>query len=747
MTSRSWISLLLVFMAIFGAVAFFSYRSPQEAVNDVRGDLEEAPTQAAGLAPVRLEIGPHRPRILYTYRTIQGSGGLRRRVAPAGRLEEPFQYLLAWAGQYLDRPTPVADLSVEVANTRLRALALCHLAVEGDREFGAAAARLLAEGLEDPLRRNPDFDWIEFGVTEAMVFDWCHDMLDDGLRRRLVQDMVKRATYVANLKRTGVREGEDPLLELLPLGYLGVALAGEEGTDDLAQGWLALFRERFFSEVLRRRSVAASDGAAFALSGHEASDEVWIARLARTWESASGENLLAVLSKGSGEIGNVYPANAFSGWLASTAPDGTCDKYGANTIKNPAVPPALFYELAGLSRNGEACAAGDATFRRVWQMCAGDPAGRLQAAVERILSDNFTGDVPDGVSYPEFRAFKRTGVVYVRQRQPADAQLWLVFRTAASPFGGHLHQNHLSIVRSGDHLGIDAGYPQAPNEDHIDNYFSTPFAHNTVIIKGAAEAGEAPADRFEGYSAGRLMWSHHDDVISAACGRLTITSAANKAEFVRVVALVLGRYIMVFDTILMHRTATTAVWLWHSDGAPELDGSTTLLEGKRTGGIVESTDSRQFTITSGASALLVRTLYPEAPVIRVVGGERYEFRSAHINHPVESDGKPVAPELLRAQLAGRYRVEVSHNRPGRRLYFVHLAVCGEKADVALPEVSAFQDANARGYYLRDRQRAIEITLSSGGGRLSVVVRDRATGQTLHERDLGEGNESEQTDSR
>ena len=744
MTGRSWLAVLLVFLAVFLAIAHFSVRRSDRDQSDPPAD----PGTTSGgrtLPPRRLDIPAFRPRILFSQRTIRAEGGLRERVAGDGRLAEAFAYVQSWAADYVKHPTPTADLPPEIANVRLRALALCHLALEDDQVFGRAAVQLLDEALADPARRKPGFDWVEFGVTEALVFDWCSDVLDAGERARLSQDMLKRGDYVADIKNAAPPKALDAFTELQPLAYLGLALAGEEEADSAARGWLALVRERFFLNILKPRNAAARDGAAFALGDHEPEDEVRIARLLRVWRLATDEDFLGLLAA-DGVAADVYPANVLPGWLASMAPDGSGDKYAGNHVRNPVAPPELFYEIASLGQDigradaGVACAKGDEIFRRRWEALGDDSAARLTAALERILSDNYRSEIPTvpGAGGPEpFTVFEKTGLAYLRTTPEDGVPVWIAFRASAPPAGRHLHQNHVGLARGKDHLGVDAGFPSPPSSDHIVHYMSTPYAHNTVVLDDPSSRGGASGKRFTGYSRGRLAWAHRDAFVSAFCGRVTITSEDNKAEFLRAVVLLPGGHLLIFDTILVHRAAAVATWLWHTQSEIELDGMSVLLEGKRAGGIVESTDSAQFSVTEGDSRLIVRTIYPRSAVMRVVGGDRYEFRSADLNHPVSTSGEEIAREELRRQRAGRYRVEVEAPRPGRRMTFVHVAACGEKESVRLPEITLPEDSRTAAFTLTDDKRAIQITLEGSSGRLRVVVRDAAIAKTLYSHLLGE----------
>lgn len=743
MTGRSWLVLLLLFLVIFLAIAHFSMRRSDRDQDDPTPGVDPA-SDGGMLPPGRLDIPAYRPRILFSHRTIRADGGLRRRVAGDGRLAEAFTHIRSWADDYVKNPTPMADLPADIANVRLRALALCHLAIEDDQTFGRAAVRLLDEALADPTRRKPGFDWVEFGVTEALVFDWCFDVLDAGERARLRQDMLKRGAYIADIKNAKPPRALDAFIELQPLVYLGLALAGEQESD-ATRGWLALVRKRFFFNILRPRNAAVRDGAAFALGDHEPEDEIRIARLLRVWRLATGEDLLKLLA-GDDVATSVYPANALPGWLASTAPDGSGDKYADNRVRNPVAPAELFYEIASLGQDvGAADAAfafakGDEIFHRRWETLSDDPAAQLAAALERVLSDNYRGDAPADpvIAGPApLTVFDETGLVYLRATPGDGVPLWITFRASAPPTGRHLHQNHLGLARGSDYLGLDAGFPEPSSSDHIAGYMSTPFAHNTVVIDDASTRGGPSEKQFTGYSRGRLMWTCRDAFVSAFCGRVTITAKDNKAEFLRAVVVLPGGYILVFDTILMHRTTAVATWLWHTRGEIELDGMGVLLEGKRAGGIVESADSRAFSVTEGASRLIVRTVFPRSPVIRIVGGDRYEFRSGSLNHPVSRKDEPIASEELRRQRAGRYRVEVEIPRPSRRMTFVHVAACGDKDSVRLPEVTLPEDPRSATLTLTDDQRAIQITLEGSSGRLRVVVRDATTAKTVYSRLLGE----------
>ncbi|MFH0964740.1 MAG: heparinase II/III family protein [Planctomycetota bacterium] len=730
MSARSWAGLLIVFVAVFAAIAYLSYSPPRPMEPPVRAAREAAP---GALRPARLQIPPYHPRVLFTDRILRAPDGLRERIRTGGDLEGVWGYLSTRVLRYAEAGAPVADLPAEVLNLRLQALALSHLLDPAEERLANAAIALLAATIDHPIVRNPDYDWQEFPVTEALVFDWCYDALPEAQRKAVLEDMIKRGTYIAEIKNAAPPPGLGPCGQLMPLAFLGLALAGEGEASDRAQQWLTLFRESFVTNVLWRRLSAVSDGSSFALGDYVPRDEVAISRVLRAWKLATEEDLAALSAPGA-SAGGAYPASSLAGWLGSVGPNLTSDKCAESSVRRPPGPPELFYELASLSGSGQGRSFGDRVFEDSWNALGEDDAGRLKLALSRLLSSPALAPAPNAEA-PDFAVFGLSGLVYSRAKAPDGGTLWVAFRPGTSPNGDHFHQNHVSIMRNADALAIDAGFPGAPNEQHTKNYFRTPFAHNTVVL---GDIGRSDDSWRASYSPGRLVWQYHDENLSAGIGRATIASSLDKAEFIRTVAVIQGRYILLCDAVLMHRAPGKATWLMHCLDPPTIDGTSSLVEGKRAGGIIESTDTTTFTITSGESALVFRTLVPARAITRVVGGAGYEFRAGNFNYPPGTEASPVSAEALRAQLAGGYRMEIEPDRGDRRLFFIHLGVCGPKDATTLPEISPVEDPSAFRFYVRDERSVIEIAFTPSGQRTSLVLRDRASGAVIAERSLGEG---------
>ena len=732
MSVRSWMGLLVLFVALFAGIAYWSYAPPNPR-EDGASAHGVRPVGTSGLAPPELSVPPYHPRILYTSRALRRPAGLRRRVAPGGRLEPTFRYLRDAVLAYARNPTPLGDLPADLVNARLRALALCHLVDPQEPMPARAAVSLILAALDHPTIRNPQYDWRNFPVTEAMVFDWCYDVLAPPEREAFLGDMAKRGQYIAEIKNAEPPSALAPATALLPLAYLGLALAHEEGASERAEQWLTLFRERFCNDLLRPRFLTVGDGSGFALGEHETSDQIAIARVLRAWKLAVGEDLAALVAPAIPPE-RFYPAVSLSGWLGSMTPDFASDKCAAALVSYPPAPAELFYELDALTPGSLGAAFGDRVFSESWESLDDEDPARLLLALERIISDQSSEAPVAAVRLPSFAVLWLSGLLYHRGRLSDGSDLWLTLRAGSSPHGDHLHQNHVGIMRGGDPLAIDSGYGPAPDRLHRDAYFGSPFAHNTVVLSDLVPTEKGT---FSQYSPGKLIWHFHDDTLTAGIGRVTIASPSDKAEFIRTVVVILNRYILICDAVLMHRAPGKAVWMMHSLDAPTIDGSSTLLEGKRAGGISESTDSHSFTITSGESELVFRTVYPEQPVMRIVGGDGYEFRAGNVNCPPAGGNPPIPSGELVAQQAGRYRIEIEHDRPGRRLYFIHLARCGPKGKLSLPEITPVDDPSAFLYYLRDETHVVKIAFLRSGQRVQLVVRDRATGSVISELVLGE----------
>jgi len=82
-------------------------------------------------------------------------------------------------------------------------------------------------------------------------------------------------------------------------------------------------------------------------------------------------------------------------------------------------------------------------------------------------------------------------------------------------------------------------------------------------------------------------------------------------------------HLIVYDEVISTKAKYQKKWLLHTVNKPKAEGLT-VLKGQLNNGILE-TDSNQAVVENGRSFMTVKTIYPEAAVMRLIGGKDYQY--------------------------------------------------------------------------------------------------------------------------
>jgi hypothetical protein len=372
--------------------------------------------------------------------------------------------------------------------------------------------------------------------------------------------------------------------------------------------------------------------------------------------------------------------------------------------------------------------------------------------------------------YTDLPPAKKFGREIVARSGWAPTDTFLTF-TAGSLgyYHNHLDENGFTIFREGD-LATDGGYVLA--EPYYSNYFKRTVAHNAITVFDPSECWRdataactlsndggqrwplrrynPPFQKFE-FGINRL-WSatvlanpdYREQFLTSDAALETrpeydyIRSDATRAYSnkwsgqgsnthrrvslaQRELVFVRPDLVFVLDRVTSTNPAFQKSWLLHSVNAPRIGTVTP------PAGITDYPGSTEAEIQNGGARMFVKTLLPEHPRLRVIGGAGYE---GWVN------GKNYwTAELAKDHGAvGRWRLEVQPSQPQSRDLFLHFLHPGFGA---IPAVSLVQSADAVGafagtvavLFTRSETPQKQMTYRiAHSGRVRHVVAGLASGQ-------------------
>jgi hypothetical protein len=308
---------------------------------------------------------------------------------------------------------------------------------------------------------------------------------------------------------------------------------------------------------------------------------------------------------------------------------------------------------------------------------------------------------------PLSRVFSPAGVGHVFMRSGWEPDSTVVHFRCGDYFEdhGHFDQGSFTLFRKGALAMKTAGYWEF-NSEYRHHYFKQAISANTVIFSDPADPADEGQQRnmhFQDAQTVEKYLEHKkpgakpnvetgdilatDDPAWFACSggqahfaAADVTAAwdAGKVRrFIRQLALVNGRHLVVVDSTETARPGIRARWLLHTQAEPvKAPGAT----------------NEVWTAPLKDSALLIQPLLPAQPKVTLIGGEGHECEVNGVNysylgtgkyvrsHKGQKDPKPV-PEC------GLWRMEVEHPEPATNRLFVVVLTAADPGQAA-PAVSA-----------------------------------------------------------
>jgi hypothetical protein len=356
----------------------------------------------------------------------------------------------------------------------------------------------------------------------------------------------------------------------------------------------------------------------------------------------------------------------------------------------------------------------------------------------------------DGKDLEELPMSKKFGnTIIIRSGFDADDTM-ITFRSGAH-WGCHGQQDHGAFtIFKHQPLAIDSGWYDSWSTglDHNWNYWKRTVAHNLFTVKKPDEVWiQWPANATLGNDGGQRHvyctysppWiyeghgSHYPmsgedyrfEIDSFLMGELEayetnesyvyiksdITNAYNNAyadlgnnqpkklnQANRELVYLAPDYLVVFDRVNAVDANYEKRWLLHSGsyydkrGMPVLNGSSTIVQGSETAGIVESMDSDTITVTMGDGRLFAQTLLPKERKIRRIGGSGYEFYADGQNRPIS---KTIPADRL-SDDPGAWRVEVVPVNSQADQQFLHVLKISEATETSMEAAVLVETAESIG---------------------------------------------------
>ncbi|MBN1670068.1 MAG: DNRLRE domain-containing protein [Kiritimatiellae bacterium] len=323
--------------------------------------------------------------------------------------------------------------------------------------------------------------------------------------------------------------------------------------------------------------------------------------------------------------------------------------------------------------------------------------------------------------------------------------------TSGVHWGTHAQLDHGSFtIYKGAPLAIDSGYYDAwgSGNNHIWDYWKRTIAHNLLTIKDpnevwpgpysdendggqrlvfetydppkagckAAMSGYQMEERYEEWVMG--VYSNYECAADYDYIMTDITKAYNsiyaglgnnqpkkanlvQREFVYLRPEGAAEYVVVFDRAEAVQASFPKRWLLHSgswwdkSGKPELNGDEVIVRGNADAGIAESTNTDLTTITMSGGRLFCKTLLPEEPVVRKVGGAGYEFWVNNGNVSLYRDPSTTDDD------PGAWRIEVRPAEARAFDNFLHVLYPTTNTADAMPDTELIRSSDMCGALIRD----------------------------------------------
>jgi hypothetical protein len=308
---------------------------------------------------------------------------------------------------------------------------------------------------------------------------------------------------------------------------------------------------------------------------------------------------------------------------------------------------------------------------------------------------------------PLARSFSPAGVGHVFMRSGWAADSAVVHFRCGDYFEDHgqFDQGSFTFFRKGALAMKTAGYWGAFDSAYRHHYYKQAISANTVIFSDPADpadegrqrnlhyqnagtAGDYLAHKMSGakpcVETGDILAVDDPEWFSCAGGEAHFAAAdvtaawdpAKVRRFVRQLALVNGRHLVVVDATETAKPTVRARWLLHTEAEPvKLPGA----------------PNEAWTAPLKDSSLIVQPLLPDRPQATLIGGGGRECEVNGVNYPYTAIGQYIrsragetapkpAPEY------GLWRMELEHPVPAEKRLFVVVLTAADPGQAA-PAVS------------------------------------------------------------
>lgn len=539
---------------------------------------------------------------------------------------------------------------------------------------------------EQCLAERKPVNWYSTSrVHWVMAWDWLYDDLDPAERAALMERLIDCIDGVLTARPRIVRENYSGYNTGFYgvhncLWFIGCTALGTGIREAKVQEWLVWGHDENLKLLAHRRAACGDDGGAasptlgYALGAYPWAEQNFF----YTWLSATGENIAPDWPH------SAWLAN-YALWNAIPATEGEPYEFGYGDTPHTTnrLPTwELFTHLANIRHLFGQAAPEAAALARYLQGKL--PAQRYSSTwfIYPFLHTELDASPPalDPTNLPPARYFEAMGQLFMRSGAGPDDTYCLF--TVGGQLSQHRHYDALNfVIYKYGHQALDTGtrWEEFRNGNHLSQYYAQTVAHNCVLIHLAGE----PTARYWGWVGGDAgaetdypCYGGQYKAVGSRCVAFetnpTFTYVAGDAtdcyrpekcrQCTRQLVFLMPNWFVIFDRVVSVDPGQRKEWLIHPASEPAFDGNT--FRSEHLGG-----------------AMLVRTLLPEQPRFRVVGGDGNEFRTGDINWDIYR-GEPGARGALTSEqltMIGRWRVEVSPPEESSEALFLHVIEVGDKA--------------------------------------------------------------------
>jgi len=728
MKTQYFLIAILIFTG-FLALAVFVSTLPEPRLPAPTTGEGEAKGPRKPYRPSR--ITADHPRIFFNKRQLRGERGVWRRIAPGGPAAAEFARIRQWCETNLTEKFRIQD----DYNPAMRLFAFASAMLPDDSRYGRKAIEIATDLINDDQARNPDFDLSRFTVSLSLVFDWCYEHLRTEERDLLANDLVKRGTYLREVRHRGPPELHQRIDTYLAVGYVGLAVWGEPGLTHTAKVFTGALRQGLADSFIQQREEAHVGGAFAGRSKVEAANAEALVLAILAWRTATEEDFFHMVlfdKKRKPYRGANYLRTLPDYFYYATRPDGRGPKLAGDGVRLPAFGPEALYVLAGAYSNRSALELADrlvenapkSRWKKTWMSRA------KQFPMWRIIARPDAGAIAAAKTHmPGFRFFDKNKVAfYCSDFDKADAvHLGLITGNPRAKRRARA-AGHFELQRGEDSLLVSSGLPEK-DTPHAQFFRGRRFAYNLVVpVFDEREIALGPfrtidlAKQREDVAVARPRVEYKGGCFFARV-RYDLSLDRRYVLTNRRTLLALGgQAVILYDQARTARATIGKKLALHMNAKCRFVGSENLFAGTEESGIAVSGDATAALAKIGNSALYAEFLLPRRRVIRRVGGADFAFRIGQNDY---RPGRLADPEMTAIHDLGLWRLEIEDSSRSTVSEFL-VVLAPRPADYRLSLKSALHSEPGR-HVLR---------LSDGPFRCEIEL-DRATGAAVVRRDEGE----------